>query len=157
MGVGNILLTDEGFGIHVVEKLQDLYEFPNNVSLVDGGVIGLQLLGVISEADHLIVVDAVRGPKGVPGSLYRFEADAISRPIRAKNSLHEVDFLEVLTLSQALGKVLDTVILGVEPEDVETFGIGLTLTIQEKVDRMIAMILSELDRLGVSYHKRNNR
>ena len=53
-GVGRILFTDEGFGIRVIEKLQELYEFPENVSVVDGGVLGLNLLGVISEADHLM-------------------------------------------------------------------------------------------------------
>lgn len=153
LGVGCILFTDEGFGIRVIEKLQELYEFPENVSVVDGGVLGLNLLGVISEADHLIVVDAVRN-KGEAGSLYRLEGDAIPERIRAKNSLHQVDFLEALTMCQALDKVPKTVILGVEPEDIDTLGLELTSATRSKVDRMIGMVLKELDRLGVSYQKR---
>lgn len=155
LGVGCILFTDEGFGVRVIEKLQELYEFPDNVSVVDGGVLGLNLLGVISEADHLIVVDAIRN-KGLPGSLYRLEGDAIPERIRAKNSLHQVDFLEALTMCQALDKVPETVILGVEPEDIDTLSIKLTSAIQAKVDRMIEMVLAELYRLGVSYQKRSN-
>jgi len=155
LGVGCILFTDEGFGVRVIERLQELYEFPDNVSVVDGGVLGLNLLGVISEADHLIVVDAIRN-KGLPGSLYRLEGNAIPERIRAKNSLHQVDFLEALTMCQALDKVPETVILGVEPEDIDTLSIELTPAIQTKVDQMIEMILAELDPLGVSYQKRSN-
>ena len=155
LGVGCILFTDEGFGVRVIEKLQELYEFPDNVSVVDGGVLGLNLLGVISEADHLIVVDAIRN-KGLPGSLYRLEGDAIPERIRAKNSLHQVDFLEALTMCQALDKVPETIILGVEPKDIDTLSIKLTSAVQAKVDRRIEMVLAELDHLGVSYQKRSN-
>lgn len=154
LGVGCILFTDEGFGIRVIEKIEEFYEFPENVSVVDGGVLGMNLLGVISEADHLIVVDAVRN-KGEAGSLYRLEGDAIPDRIRAKNSLHQVDFLEALTMCQALDKVPKTVILGIEPEDIDTLGIELTSTTRSKVEPMIGMVLKELDRLGVSYQKRS--
>ena len=152
LGVGCILYSDEGFGVRVIETLQERYEFPDNVLVVDGGVLGINLLGVISKPDRLIVVDAIRN-KGKPGDLYRLEGEAIPERIRAKNSLHQVDFLEALTLCQALDKVPETVIVGVEPEDIETQSIELTPTIQAKVDAVIDMVLAELDRLGVSYKK----
>ena len=153
LGVGCVLFSDEGFGIHVVKKLEKVCEFPENVSLVDGGVLGLNLLGVISEADHLIVVDAIRN-NGNPGDLYRLESDDIPNRIRAKNSLHQVDFLEALTMCQALDKVPETVILGVEPSDIETLSIELTPTTRVKIDQMIEMVFSELDRLGVSFNRK---
>lgn len=155
LGAGNILFSDEGFGIRVIEKLESLYEFPDNVSVVDGGVLGLNLLGVISEADRLIVVDAVRN-KGKAGDFYRLEGKAIPQRIRAKNSLHQVDLLEALTLCQALDKVPDTVILGAEPADIDTINTELTPVLQERVDKMVQTVLSELDQLGVSYQKRSN-
>jgi hydrogenase maturation protease len=153
LGVGCILFSDEGFGVRVIEKLQEQYEFPDTVSVVDGGVLGVNLLGVISQADHLIVVDAIRN-KGNPGDMYRLYDEEIPERIRAKNSLHQVDFLEALTLCQALDKVPDTVIVGVEPEDIETLSTELTPVIQLRVDPMIQMVLTELDRLEVSYFKR---
>ena len=152
LGIGCILYSDEGFGVRVVEKMEKLYEFPDNVLLVDGGVLGINLLGVISKPDHLIVVDAIRN-RGKPGDLYRLEGDTIPERIRAKNSLHQVDFLEALTLCRALDKAPKTVIIGVEPEDIETMSLELTATIQAKVDAVIEMALAELDRLGVSYKK----
>ena len=152
LGIGNILYSDEGFGVQVVEKMQWLYEFSDNVMFVDGGVLGINLLGVISQPEHLIVVDTVRN-KGNPGDLYRLEGEAIPERIRAKNSLHQVDFLEALTLCQALDRVPQTVIIGVEPEDIETQSLELTPRIRAKVDPVIDMVLAELDRLGATYKK----
>jgi hydrogenase maturation protease len=152
LGIGCILFSDEGFGVRVVEKMEKQYEFPENVLLVDGGVLGINLLGVISKPKHLIVVDAIRN-KGKPGDLYRLEGDAIPERIRAKNSLHQVDFLEALTLCQALDHVPQTVIVGVEPQDIETQSLDLTPPVKAQVDPVIEMVLSELERLGVSYKK----
>ena len=152
LGVGNILFCDDGFGIRVLQKLEECYSFPEDVSLVDGGVLGLNLLGVISEADQLIVIDAIRN-RGEPGDMYRLEGDAIPERVRAKNSLHQVDLLETLTLYQALDHVPDTVILGVEPEDIDTLSIQLTSVAEAMVDPMVEMVLAELDRLGVNVHR----
>ncbi len=152
MGVGCILCRDEGFGVRVIEQIQREYTFDENVLLVDGGVLGINLLGVISEPNHLIVVDAIRN-QGQPGDLYRLEGDAIPERIRAKNSVHQIDLLEALTLCQALDRVPQTVIIGVEPEDIDTTSIELTPTVQAQVDPVIEMVLAELDRLGISYRK----
>jgi hydrogenase maturation protease len=153
MGVGNLLLSDEGFGIHTIKLLEERYEFPQNVSIVDGGVLGLNLLGVISGADHLIVIDAIKNGDA-PGATYRIDGKAIPERVRAKNSLHQVDLLETLTLCQALDRTPETVILGVEPEDIESLSINLTPTTKAKVDNIIVMALAELDRLGVSYKEK---
>jgi hydrogenase maturation protease len=152
LGVGCILCSDEGFGVRVVQKMEREYEFPREVLLVDGGVLGIHLLGVISKPNHLIVVDAIRH-KGKPGDLYRLEGEAIQERMRVKNSLHQIDFLEALTLCQALEHVPKTVIIGVEPEDIDTQSLALTPTVQAQVHPVIEMVLAELERLGVSYKK----
>ena len=151
LGVGCILYSDEGFGVRIVQEMEKRYAFSENISLVDGGVLGVNLLGVISQPDYLIVVDAIRN-RGNPGDLYRLEGDQIPQRIRAKNSLHQVDFLEALTMCQALDKVPETVIIGVEPEDIETQSLELTPSVRAQVDPVIEMVLAELERLGVSYN-----
>jgi len=153
LGIGSILYSDDGFGIRVIEQIERDYEFPDDVLVVDGGVLGINLLGVISKPNHLLVVDAIRN-RGNPGDLHRLEGDAIPERIRAKNSLHQVDFLEALTLCQAIDKVPQTVIIGVEPEDIQTLSLVLTPTVQVQVEPVIRMVLAELDRLGVSYRKK---
>jgi hydrogenase maturation protease len=150
LGVGSILMTDEGFGVRVIEALEEQYEFPENVSVVDGGVLGLNLLGVIAEADHLIVVDAVRNG-GSAGDFHRLTGEAIPERVRAKNSLHQIDFLETLTLCQAVDEVPETVVLGVEPEDIDSLSVELTPTIKERIEPAIQMVLDELKRLNISY------
>jgi hydrogenase maturation protease len=154
LGIGNILFSDEGFGIRVIEKLRDCFEFPENISIIDGGVLGMNLLGIISQADHLIVVDVVRNG-GQPGTLIRLEGAEIPARVRAKNSLHQVDFLEALTMCQALDRIPQTVILGVEPQDIETLSIELTPVIRVKIDPMIDLVLRELARWRVSYLQRS--
>jgi hydrogenase maturation protease len=149
LGVGNILFRDEGVGVRVVERLHERYEFPENVNLVDGGVLGLGLLGVISETDHLIVVDAVRN-HGEPGTLYRLEGEEVPKRLYAKNSLHQVDLLETLAVVPALDHEPDTVILGVEPEDIETMSLELSPPVRDAVGSLMEGVLRELARLGAA-------
>ena len=85
LGVGNLLFSDEGFGVRVVEELERRYAFPDNVTVIDGGVLGVSLMGVMSEADRLIVVDVIRN-QGVPGELYRLAGN--SRCQRCRVQLH---------------------------------------------------------------------
>ncbi len=155
LGVGSILMSDEGFGVRVIETLDQQYTFGDNVSVVDGGVLGINLLGVMSEADHLIVVDVIRNG-GKAGDLYRLTGDAIPERIRAKNSLHQIDFLEALTLCQALDNVPETVIIGVEPADIDTLSVELTPQIKARINPTIAMVLEELDKLNMPYTRRSN-
>jgi hydrogenase maturation protease len=154
LGIGSILFSDDGFGIQVAQRIEKEYEFPDDVLVVDGGVLGINLLGVISKPKHLIVVDTMRN-QGRPGDIYRIEGEAIPERIRAKNSLHQVDFLEALTLCQALDNVPRTVIIGVEPEDIQTLSLVMTPTLQARVETVIGMVLQELERLGVSYRKKD--
>jgi len=153
LGIGSILYSDDGFGIRVIEQIERDYEFPDEVLVVDGGVLGINLLGVISKPNHLVVVDAIRN-RGNPGDLYRLEGDAIPERIRAKNSLHQVDFLEALTLCQVFDKVPQTVIIGVEPEDYQTLSLALTPTVHARIEPVIRMVLDELTRLGVSHRRK---
>jgi hydrogenase maturation protease len=155
LGVGNVLYTDEGFGVRVVERMEERYLFPDDVLVIDGGVLGVNLLGILSQPQYLIVVDIVRYGKE-PGSLYRLAEEEIPKRILAKMSLHQVDLIEALTLCQALDHVPETVIVGVEPEDMTTFQMELTATIEGKIDAVIDMVLKELDRLGATYEKKEN-
>lgn len=150
LGVGNILLSDEGVGVRVVEYLDRRYDFGRNVQVVDGGVLGVRLMGVIGNTDFLIVVDAVAN-RGAPGTLYRLADDQVPRRVLAKQSMHQLDLPEVLALCAAIDKNPRVVVLGVEPQDITTMDIELTPAIAAKVPELAAMVLSELDALGVTY------
>jgi hydrogenase maturation protease len=153
LGVGNILYSDDGIGIKVIERIMDEYEFPENVTPVDGGILGINLLGIMSLATHLIIVDSVYN-KGNPGDLHRLIGDQIPQRIMAKTSLHQVDVLEALTLCFALPNgIPETVIVGVEPEDIATLNPELTKTVEAQIDPLIEMTLKEVINFGGSYEK----
>lgn len=150
MAQGCLINCDEGFGVHVIEKLKQCYAFPEHVEIIDGSVLGTGLLGVVAQPDHLIVVDILRRG-GPPGDLYRLEDDTLADLLKCKLAHYQSEFWDALVMCQALDKVPETVLLGVEPEDIDTCSVDLTPLLQEKVEPMVAMILAELDRLGVAY------
>jgi hydrogenase maturation protease len=150
LGVGNILLGDEGVGVRVIERLDQQYQFPDNVQILDGGVLGIRLMGVIGSTDILIVVDAVKNQQP-PGTLYRLADEEVPRRVLAKQSMHQLDLPEVLALCSAIDKTPRTVVVGVEPEDITSMNVELTPTIAGKVDELVGMVLTELDHLGIAY------
>ncbi|MFH1115948.1 MAG: HyaD/HybD family hydrogenase maturation endopeptidase [Pseudomonadota bacterium] len=154
LGVGNILLKDEGVGVRVVEELQSRYDFPDNVRVVDGGTQGLWLMATLQEARRLIVVDAVHGG-GPPGTVYRLEKDDLPTGLRAKQSAHDSDLVEALNLCRLLETEPETVVVvGIEPADIQPFGLELTPAVACKVEHLIENVLNELRSLGVEPQKR---
>jgi hydrogenase maturation protease len=150
LGVGNILLSDEGVGVRVVERLDRCYRFPDNVQILDGGVLGMRLMGVIGSTDILIVVDAVKNQQA-PGTLYRLADEQVPRRVLAKQSMHQLDLPEVLALCSAIDKNPHTVVVGIEPEEISNMNVELTPAIAAKVDDLVRMVLTELERLGIAY------
>jgi hydrogenase maturation protease len=144
LGVGNLLLSDEGVGVHVANKLMEM-DLPPEVDVVEGGTDGFRLMNVVTGAARLIVVDAVKGG-GPPGSIYRFDIkDAPTYPDEYKTSVHQIGILEVVHLSELIGKAPETTIIGVEPKSLD-MGMELSPEVQAKVPRIIELVLEEVNR-----------
>lgn len=142
LGVGNLLLSDEGIGVHVANELMKM-NFPPEVRVVEGGTDGFRLLNVITEADRLIVIDAVKGG-AIPGSIYRFDIkDAPDYPAAYKTSVHQIGILEVIHLSALIGKTPQTTIIGIEPKSLE-MGMDLSPEIQAKIPGIVELVWDEL-------------
>ena len=142
LGVGNLLLGDEGVGVHVARKMMEM-DFPPQVRVVEGGTDGFGLMHVLLEADRLILVDAVKGG-GPPGSIYRFEVkDCPPFPDIFKTSVHQISILEVINLSGLIGSTPRTTIIGVEPKCLE-MGMELSPEIEAKIPKVIQLIREEV-------------
>jgi len=148
LGVGNLLLTDEGVGPTTIAYLEDRWRFPEHVELVDGATAGLELMNVFGEAAHLVVVDTVLGG-AEPGAIYRFHPDQVPSGVRYRTSIHQITFLDAWTIARILGPAPEVVIIGVEPEDMSTPHVGLTPTIEARLPDIEEIVLGELARLGV--------
>ncbi len=150
LGVGNILLRDEGVGVRVVEKLGADYSFSPNVELMDGGTLGLRLLDPIAQADYVIVVDAVQNG-APPGTIHILSVDVLEKKVTFKNSLHQLDLVETLAFAEMLGNRPGAVIVGVEPADISPWGLELTETVAASFPEVCARVLEEIDKAGGSY------
>jgi hydrogenase maturation protease len=121
-------------------------DIPPGIEVIEGGTDGFGLLNIICETDHLVVIDSLKGGSK-PGSIYRFNVkDAPSCPDPFKTSVHQIGILEVLNLSGLIGKTPETIVFGVEPKKITT-GMELSPEIQEKVPRLIELVLEEIDRM----------
>ncbi len=150
LGIGNVLLTDEGSGVHAIEALSKWFDFSDNVRLMDGGTLGLGLLDTIMEADALIVIDAVHAASP-PGTLHRLTDSDLQRDRSGSNSLHEVGLAETLNAAHLLDKQLEVVILGIEPENIGNSSTRLTETIERRIPDLVAAVLCEVERMGGRY------
>jgi hydrogenase maturation protease len=155
LGVGNLLLSDEGVGVHVARQLMEM-DFPPGVEVLEGGTDGFALMHVLLQADRLILVDAVRGG-GPPGSIYRFEIeDCPPFPDIFKTSVHQISILEVINLSGLIGSPPRTTIIGVEPKCLE-MGMELSPHIEAKIPRVIQLIQEEVSAYLGGLQKRHER
>ena len=144
LGVGNLLLSDEGVGVHVANELMEM-DLPPGVQVVEGGTDGFRLMNVVAGAARLIVVDAVKGG-GSPGSIYRFDIkDAPVYPDAYKTSVHQIGILEVVHLSELIGEAPETTIIGVEPKSLD-MGMELSPEVKAKLSRIIELVLEEVKR-----------
>ncbi len=147
LGVGNILMHDEGLGVRVVEHLAANYEFSPNVELMDGGAGGLRLTEELTGHDSVIVVDAVMNG-GTPGDLYRLEGDDLKLSLTFKQSMHETDLLETMACCEIIGHRPNCVVLGMEPLNIEGFSLELTPPCQAAFPALVARVLDEIRAQG---------
>lgn len=142
LGIGNVLLRDEGVGVHVVRALEEA-ELPNGVETLDGGTSGADLIDWIAGRDKVIVVDATSAD-GRPGTVYRLSVEDLIRKTASLGSLHEFGFLETYLMARQLGCApREVVIFGVEPADIE-FGLELSASVRAQLPRVVELVLKEV-------------
>jgi hydrogenase maturation protease len=115
LGLGNVLCADDGLGVEAVLRLHREYRLPEGVQALDGGTLGLSLLGYLAEAPRVILVDAVR-TGGAPGDAVRLTGEDVAPAVRERLSVHQVgvsDLLDGLRLIDAYPRVM--VLLGLVP------------------------------------------
>jgi hydrogenase maturation protease len=144
VGLGNILLSDEGIGVHIVRRLAEVKERYPQVDFLDAGTAGMNLLHLIANRKKAIIIDCAKmGAK--PGTINRFGPDEVESIKKlAHYSLHEVDILKVIDLSKQLGECPEKIVFfGIEPESLKP-GQTLSKTLAGKIDSYITEICKEL-------------
>ncbi len=148
LGVGNILFTDEGIGVHAVRYLSEHATFPDTVRLLDGGTLGIGLMDAIMDCDLLIVLDAVLGDQPA-GTLYRLEGEGLRKSLSFKDSMHQTDLVDTLLYCELAGHRPEAIILGMEPKDYQNMGLELSQPCKAALPKLAKMLLHELDSRGL--------
>ena len=153
LGIGNIILSDEGFGVRVVEYLQEYFNFPDNVALIDGGTLGVELTQFITGTKKLLIIDSIDGGKP-SGTMFHLEGDEIRTHFSEKLSAHEVGIQDVLTILELTGKpVPEVIVIGAQPFSLEA-GVELTPQMKSLLPTIADKALEILKRWQVSISAR---
>ena len=148
LALGNVLRRDEGLGIRALQRLEAEYLVPDTVQTIDGGTLGLELLSLVEDATHLLVLDAllVDGP---PGTMGRLANDDVPRYFGIRTSPHEIGLPDLLAVAELRGLVPpELVVLGLRPGSIE-LGWELSEAVAAQLDTLVDAVATELRRWGV--------
>jgi len=147
LGVGNLLVSDEGVGVHVIERLTETYDLPKGVQVLDGGTLGLDLLYYLEGVENLLIVDAVEMDKE-PGTLLRMQGDEIPSFLSIKMSPHQIGIPDMLFAAKLRDLYPRNVVLwGIQPATLEV-GLELSPVIAAQVDVLVSKIVEQLTQWG---------
>jgi len=150
LGLGNILLKDEGVGVHIAQMLQEL-ALPHNVEVVDGGTASLDVLLLVPGIEKLVVIDALRAGKEA-GTIYKArlkseERDKLEQIFSSGSriSLHQVGLIDALAIAERMNCApKEIAIIGIEPKKIDC-GLELTDDVKQKIPEIINTVLKEIE------------
>jgi hydrogenase maturation protease len=148
VGIGNLIMGDDGVGVRVVQHLSSSYGMWEGVRLLDGGTLGLDLLPHLEGVERLLLVDAIdRGDEA--GTLFRLEGDQVPTQFGSRLSPHQVGLQDLLAVAELQGTTFgELVLLGVQPQTIE-LGLELSEAVEASFPALVGEVLAQLERWGV--------
>ena len=152
LGVGNILLSDEGAGVKAVEELQTRYDCSDAVEIVDGGTVGFELLSYFENRSHILIIDAVKtGNK--PGTIVRIDDPPAF--LQRKISPHQIGLADVMGIAAITDNLPpNNTLFGIEPKQLST-GLSLSTEVEQNLSRLVDMVVGELKTIGINVRAKN--
>ena len=148
LGLGNIIMRDEGLGVRACERLTQRYRLPDDVTVLDGGTLGLDLLPYLEGVTDLLIIDAVSAG-GSAGSLVRLANEQIPQALALKMSMHQVELQELLAVMALRGQAPPRCVLwGMEPLILEP-GLDLSEPVAMNLDALVTSVVAELRSWGI--------
>ncbi len=148
LGLGNILLSDEGVGVHTINVIKERYVFFPAVDIIDGGTMGLDLLPIFQDSDRILIIDAVDLRKPV-GFVAVIEGDDIPSVLNAKLSVHHIGLSDLLfTAKLTRAAPSEVCLIGIQPKSLEA-GLDMTEQIRVQLDNIISLAVKRLTAWGV--------
>jgi hydrogenase maturation protease len=147
LGLGNVLLGDDGVGAAAIARLEREYRIPPGVRVEDGGTLGLALLDLLTSAERVILVDAVR--TDVPaGTLVRLAGADVMDAVRDRLSPHQVGVADLLDAARLIGRYPATVtLLGLVPDNID-LAVVRSAAVEGALETLVDAIVREVQSLG---------
>ncbi|MDD2922563.1 MAG: HyaD/HybD family hydrogenase maturation endopeptidase [Anaerolineales bacterium] len=147
LGVGNTLMSDEGVGVHVIERLLAGFVIPEEVQVLDGGVLGMDLLYYLEGIENLLLIDTVETRKE-PGTIIRLENDEVPAFLSMKISPHQVGVPDMLAASRLMDLYPKRIVLwGIQPEWLD-MGLDVSPLVESKIDILVHNVVAQLKDWG---------
>lgn len=149
LGIGNLVMSDDAVGVIVAQRLQKEYRFADNVEIMDGGTLGLDLLPKLENITNLIMIDAVETGKAA-GTCVRLSGQELPIALQTKVSPHQMGLKDLLAVSELMGhSPKEMVLIGVQPGSIE-MEVGLTPEVEAQLETLVSNVLTELALWGIS-------
>lgn len=143
LGIGNMLLTDDGVGVFAAQALQK-EKWPPSVTVLEAGTFTHDVFYLFEGYDTVLVLDIVHCG-GAPGTVYRLSEAELVNNEKQRLSLHDIDLMDSLNMAEMLYKKRpNLLVLGMEPQDFTSWNIGLSPAVQERFDAFLAAAAAEI-------------
>lgn len=154
LGIGNSLMNDDALGVTAIDQLRELYHFPEGVTVVDGGTLGLDLLPMLEGVKKLLIIDAI-DMGAIPGALFRLEGEEVPRAFASKLSVHQMGVQDLLAVAELQGHVPESLVVwGVQPGSIE-MEMKLSPAVAAAITPLLDGVRGELAGWGVELQELN--
>ena len=145
IGIGNLLLMDEGIGVHTINELEK-HDLPGSIEIYDGGTGGFKLIDLMHGAARVIFIDAVETGKA-PGSVTIFSAEEVhSLYNKKKYSLHDTDLMEIIKMTELLDDPPIIEIVGIQPKIIN-YGTTLSKELAGSMSNIVNSVLKRIEEV----------
>jgi hydrogenase maturation protease len=148
LGLGNILLKDEGFGVHFINWFTQRHDLGDAVRILDGGTLGYRLLEIVASSSYLIAIDCIKLSEE-PGAIYRFTQEQMRLKMPDPTTAHEVEFPDVLSMAELMDELPEVIFLCIVPEIYGIMELDMTPKMISAFPTMERLLLQELEKLGI--------
>lgn len=146
VGIGNLVMHDDGLGPHLIQMLEGMGDVPDGVELIDGGTHSYDLVEFFADADAVIIVDALKFEQE-PGTIYRAPFKELrGDPINEAKSVHELNFIDAINMVNMLGHDPEVIVFGMEPKTIDV-SMDLSPELEAKLPRLAELVKAEISRL----------
>lgn len=157
IGVGNILLKDEGVGVYAAKYIAENFLFSPSIEIIDGGTIGYKLVNYFQSRSKVFILDTISADDE-SGSIYSMPSKALMGMGNYRRTAHEVEVVEMLEICSLTGTMAEVNVIGIVPEDIKSVGIGLTDKLKSHFDTFVGTAVDELKKAGFkAKYKLNKR